>query len=381
MNKTFHENRKNNRISSNLNKFFIPSIFSQFDMGEKYYQKDKLYLKLFKNRILLPDYKNLKKEIIEVKTKFRNLFNIKDTIFKDMITKNNSTTYQNFIRGFGKLYFGPFGIVTKKYKFLRDFYLRDALNDKIFAGKLDYYDKDFIINFDKYQQYLKESKKKILSLSKNYAIITDKDNIFNIKAITSKRLYNRKKNFVSLNRQRYKGYKSFLTEIGETPERNKKIKSLNSTSKINHQTKTQNIRSRMTTPLKQSTKSPLFLKTSNNFYRNMNKFGNFTKSIYDLKGKKNRIIYRPNNIKTFPIDSYTHFNVSNNNLHKNMSNTNSNNISSSILFTQTQTSSFNNNKYKTRNIKINRINNIKRKKISLNRLNKQLALKNISFDV
>ena len=224
MNKIFHENRKNNSISSNLNKCIIPLIFSRFDMGEKSYQKDKLYLKLFKNRILLPDYKNLKKEIIEVKTKFRHLFDIKNTIFKDMITKNNSTTYQNFIRGFGKLYFGPSGIVTRKYKFLRDFYFRDALNDKIFAGKLAYYDKNNIINFDKYQQYLKESKKKILSLSKNYAVVTDKDDIFTIKALTSKRLYNRKKNFVSLNRQKYKGYKSFLTEIDETPEKKKKDK-------------------------------------------------------------------------------------------------------------------------------------------------------------
>jgi len=378
MNKTFHENRKNNRISSSLNKCIIPSIFSRFDMGEKSDQKDKLYLKLFKNRILLPDYKNLKKEIIEVKTKFRHLFDIKNTVFKDMITKNNSTTYQNFIRGFGKLYFGPFGIVTKKYKYLKNFYLRDALNDKIFAGKLDYYDKEYIINFNKQQQNLKESKKKILSLSKNYAIATDKDDIFTMKAITSKRLYNRKKNFVSLNRQRYRGYKSFLTEIDETPERKKRIKSLNSTSKISYKTKTQNIKFRMTTPLKQSPKTPLFLKTSNNFYRNKNIFGNFTQSIYDLKGKKNRIIYRPNNIKQFPIDSYTNFNVRSN---KNMNNTNSTNISSSIFFTQTPTSSFNNNKYKTKNINFNRINNIKRKKISLNRLNKQLALKNISFNV
>ena len=377
MNKTFHENRKNNRISSSLNKFIIPSIFSRFDMGEKSDQKDKLYLKLFKNRILLPDYKNLKKEIIEVKTKFRNLFDIKNTVFKDMITKNNSTTYQNFIRGFGKLYFGPFGIVTKKYKYLKNFYLRDALNDKIFAGKLDYYDKEYIINFNKQQQNLKESKKKILSLSKNYAIATDKDDIFTMKAITSKRLYNRKKNFVSLNRQRYKGYKSFLTETDETPERKKRIKSLNSTSKISYKTKTQNIKFRMTTPLKQIAKTPLFLKTSKNFYRNKNLFGNFTQSIHDLKGKKNRIIYRPNNIKQFPIDSYTNFNIRSN---KNMNNTNSTNISSSIFFTQTQTSSFNNNKYKTKNINFNRINNIKRKKISLNRLNKQFALKNISFN-
>ena len=155
---------------------------------------------------------------------------------------------------------------------------------------------------------------------------------------------------------------------------------MNSTSKINHQTKTQNIRSRMTTPFKQNKKSPLFLKTCNNFYRNMNIFGNYNKSIYDLNGKKNRIIYRPNNINKFPIDSYYNFNISNKNSNKNMNNTNSTNISSSIFFTQTQTSSFY-NKYKTKNIKFNRINNIKRKKISLNRLNKKLALDNISFDV
>lgn len=375
MNKTFHENRKNNIISSSLNKCIIPSIFSQFDMGEKHYQKDKLYLKLFKKRNILPDYKNLKKEIIEVKTKFRHLFDIKNTIFKDIITKKNSTTYQNFIRGFGKLYFGRFGIVTKKYKLLREFYFRDALNDKIFAGKLDYYDKEYMINYNKYQQNLKEAKKKMLSLSKNYAIVTDKNDIFTMKAITSKRLYNRKKNFVSLNRQRYKGYKSFLTEINETPERNKKIEGLNSTSKINNRTQTQNVRSRMTTPYKLIIKSPLYLKTSNNFYRKKDMFGTFSKSIYDLKGKKNQIIYRP---KKLLIDSNT--NICKKNTNTNMNNTNSTNISSSIFFRQTLTSSFNTNKYKAKNIKFNRINNIKRKKLSLNRLNKQIVLKNISFN-
>ena len=198
MNKTFEINKKNNEsysFSESLNTSIFPQIFKNFEI-EKVKYEDELYNELSKNKtkIILPKYKNIKKELINVKKQFRNLFNIKNTIFKEILTKHNSITYQNFIEGFGRRFFGPFGIITKKNKILRDWYFRNgALEDKIYAGHLEYYDDEYLIRYNRYKQRLNNSKKHILTISKNYAIVNDKNDKYSMKAITSKRLYNKKK--------------------------------------------------------------------------------------------------------------------------------------------------------------------------------------------
>ena len=46
-------------------------------------------------------------------------------------------------------------------------------------------------------------KKRRLSLSNNFAVVTGKNDVYSMKALTSKRLYNYKKNFVDINRKKY----------------------------------------------------------------------------------------------------------------------------------------------------------------------------------
>ena len=107
---------------------------------------------------------------------------------------------------------------------------------------MEYYDDEYLIRYNRYKQRLKNSKKHILTISKNYAIVNDKNDKYSMKAITSKRLYNRKKDFVSLNKNRHN---NFLTEIDESLGKTKNIKFLNKTTytinsnknKINQKTK------------------------------------------------------------------------------------------------------------------------------------------------
>ena len=168
MNLTFYENNKENRnnsFSPIQKKLIFPSVFSKFET-EKNFSRDSFCLKLAKSRIFLPNYKNIKQEMDKIKKQFHNFFDIKNTIFKDMLTKANSTAYQNFIRGFGKYFFGPFGLVTQQNRFLREYYFsRSALNVKIYAGRLEYY--DYINKYNRYLQRKNNANKRLLSISKN----------------------------------------------------------------------------------------------------------------------------------------------------------------------------------------------------------------------
>ena len=296
MNLTFYENSKENRSKSftpKLDKLTLPSIFTKFET-EKNFNRDSLCLKLEKNKIFLPNYTNIKEEMDKVKKQFRNLFDIKNTIFKDMITKSNSSTYQNFVRGFGKYFFGPFGIVTQKYNYLKEYYVRtSALNVKIYAGKLDYY--DYINKYNRFKQRQNNANKKLLSISKNYAIVNDRNDIFSMKALTSKR-YIKRKNYVSLNKQKYK---SSMTEINEIQTKSNKKANL---SKNNYKNKNNN-----KSILKLKLKSPGYLKAYNNFYNNKSKniFDNYKKAVSKIQSKYNKKTFRTSNTEKTRANTQT----------------------------------------------------------------------------
>ena len=368
MNKTFqinHENNKINSFSQGLNEPIYPTIFKNFEIDEDK-NKDTFYLKLYqnKNKIVLPKYKNISKVLIKSKKQFRNLFNIKNTIFKEILTKDNSITYQNFIHGFGERFFGPFGLITKNNKFLRESYFLNSFNDKIFAGKLDYYDDEYLIHFNRYKQRLNNSKKLLLSISKNYAVVNEKNDLYSMKAITSKKLYNKNKNFVSLNKHRNR---NIMTEINKSSEKNKKIFPFNTTiykskcykNKFKHNSKSL---CGVSLNLKKN------LKNYNIFYRNKNLFNNYKQSILTMKKTNNKKIMNLTNKDKTSNDSYTTTFTKK---------TNNSNYSSSNFF-MTQTSSFNgNNKFKNKKIIFNRISNLKRNEKSLNIFIKK-NLKNVS---
>ena len=120
-----------------------------------------------------------------------------------MRTKANSLCYQNFIKAFATYFFDPFVIVTKRNKYLKESYLkRNTLNDKIYAGKLSYYDLNNYKDLYKVTARINEGKKR-LSLSTNLTDIFSKNDIYTVKAITSGGWINLKKNFLNINKSEY----------------------------------------------------------------------------------------------------------------------------------------------------------------------------------
>ena len=146
-------------------------LFSHFLVKESRLNNisDKNSLKI-KNDIM-PEYISIRKTIDKKIKDIKSYFNINNSIFKEMQSKN-TFVLNNFRKGFLKYFFGPRGIVTEKNKDLNDFYesmgLKIGLNTQIYAGSLDYY--DFLSKYDSYFERLKSSRKSMLKMSENIAI-------------------------------------------------------------------------------------------------------------------------------------------------------------------------------------------------------------------
>ena len=150
---------------------------------------------------IMPQYTNINKEIKKRTNDLRKYFNIKNTIFKEMQSKQNSLMYKEYMSYLGKYFFGPNGVVTEKYKFLRDYYealnLKIGLNNRIYAGTLDYF---FLFpQNNSYSQRLNSTKQKLLSLSKNLAVASNQFDKINQKAKIKTKYIKDKKNFDYLN--------------------------------------------------------------------------------------------------------------------------------------------------------------------------------------
>ena len=256
MNLTFYQNNKekeNINLYTNFNFYprtkgiLFPSIFSHYESDKV--KPDEINPKKIRTKIYLPIYRNIKKELLRMKIEVNSMFNIKNTIFTQMKSRFNSIIYKNFVKGLGKYFFGPYGIVTKRYKFLKEYYIhKSILNQKIYVGKLEY----FNIPIKKYNQVTareNEAKKKRLSHSTNFAVVFDKNDVISVKAVTSKRLVNYKKNFVDINRSKYLSNNlQQINEVDDVKEKKnkaklkykKKIKLLLNTNKILNKIKEDN---------------------------------------------------------------------------------------------------------------------------------------------
>ena len=391
MYKTYLENTKDNKHYSSSPKLktttSFPMIFNNFETDKKF-NRDLSCIDLDQNKIFLPLYKNINEEMVKIRRHIRSLFNIKSTVFKEMITKKNSITYQNFIHGFGQYFFGPKGIVTRKCKMLREYYFKNYdLTDKIFTGKLEYYEDNFH-KWNKFNQRQNDAKKKILTMSKNYAVVDGDHDLYSVKAITSKRLINKKKNYVILNKQRYS---HILTEISEKDERFNKINYLNFLN-TNYKSKN-NIFNKKKAKIKMNL--PIKLKTYRKFYNNNNKnniYNNYKKNIIDIKNKyQYRKINR--NISPPKTNSYADTELKGNKVN-NSNNSNifltqclsTNNIrdkkkipSNKYNFFLTSTNKKNEFKYKNNNNN-NRINNSEKTKLELYKEKNRVILRNLSFN-
>ena len=179
-------------------------------------------------RDIIPKYTNINKEIKKKSNDLRKCFNIKNTIFKEMQSKQNSLTYKQLITCLGKYFFGPNGVVTEKYKFLRDYYeeknLKIGLNNRIYAGTLDYF---FLLSrYNSLSQRLNFTKEKLLSLSNNLAVASSAFDKVNQQAINNVNFQKRKKNYVYLNIKNSFPGKNLIKNNKEINKENSLIKNI-----------------------------------------------------------------------------------------------------------------------------------------------------------
>ena len=176
----------------------------------KYENKESINKKIFdinnnisffnKNNFVVK-FTNIKKEIKKRSNTLKRYFNIKNSIFKEMQSKYNSLIYQELVNNMGNYFFGPYGKVTEKYKFLRDYYINQDMkmgfNSKILAGTLDYY--SLLSDYDSYTQRINSTKEQLLFSSRNLAVAKSGFDIIDQSALSNNKLFNKRKNFVDLN--------------------------------------------------------------------------------------------------------------------------------------------------------------------------------------
>ena len=154
-----------------------------------------------KNKNFEVQFIDIKKEIKKRSNTLKRYFNIKNSIFKEMQSKYNSLIYQELVNNMGNYFFGPYGKVTEKYKFLRDYYINQDMkmgfNSKILAGTLDYY--SLLSDYDSYTQRINSTKEQLLFSSRNLAVAKSGFDIIDQNALSNNKLFNKRKNFVDLN--------------------------------------------------------------------------------------------------------------------------------------------------------------------------------------
>ena len=158
-------------------------------------------ISFFNKNNFVVKFTNIKKEIKKRSNTLKRYFNIKNSIFKEMQSKYNSLIYQELVNNMGNYFFGPYGKVTEKYKFLRDYYINQDMkmgfNSKILAGTLDYY--SLLSDYDSYTQRINSTKEQLLFSSRNLAVAKSGFDIIDQSALSNNKLFNKRKNFVDLN--------------------------------------------------------------------------------------------------------------------------------------------------------------------------------------
>ena len=171
------------------------------------------------NKNFYPQFTDIKKEIKNRNRDIRKYFDIKDTVFKEMQSKQNSLIYQELVKNMGKYFFGPNGKITQKYKYLHDYYeakeSKMGLNSKICAGTLDYF--SLLSSYDSYSQRLNSTKEQLLFSSSNLSVARSGIDIIDQNALAKNKLFNKRKNFVNINIKHLKDfYRNNTNQSGNT---------------------------------------------------------------------------------------------------------------------------------------------------------------------
>ena len=182
----------------------------------------------FNDKNFSSKFTNIKKEIKNRNSDLRKYFNIKNTVFKEMQSKQNSLVYQELVKNMGKYFFGPNGKVTEKYKFLHDYYeekeFKMSLNSKICAGTLDYF--SLLSSYDSYSQRLNSTKEQLLFSSHNLSVARSGFDIVDQNALSKSKLFNKNKNFVNLNIKNVKNFYRNNSNSNKESNRNINIKKI-----------------------------------------------------------------------------------------------------------------------------------------------------------
>ena len=163
--RNFYSERKYAKTEKN---FKPNNLFRNFLIKENADHSSKHFV--FKRREILPEYTNIRKKINNHIKEVKSLYNIENTIFKEIKSKD-VIAYNKFAKNMTMYFFGPKGAVTMKNKKLKKFYEkkkrheRIGLNTKIYAGEWKYYEETA---GNKILDRLEFNKQKKLKTSQNF---------------------------------------------------------------------------------------------------------------------------------------------------------------------------------------------------------------------
>ena len=163
--RNFYSERKYAKTEKN---FKPNNIFRSFLIKENADNSSKHFV--FKRREILPDYTNIRKKINNHIKEVKSLYNIENTIFKEIKSKD-VIAYNKFAKDMTMYFFGPKGAVTMKNKKLKKYYEKQnrhdriGLNTKIYAGRWEYYEESV---GNKVLNRLEFNKQKRLKTSQNF---------------------------------------------------------------------------------------------------------------------------------------------------------------------------------------------------------------------
>ena len=128
-----------------------------------------------KKKEILPEYSNIKKKFNHHISEIKSYFDIENTIFKEIKSKD-ILAYSKFAKDLKAYLFGPKGMITQKNYHLKKYYnsqgmSKIGLNTKIYAGRWEFLEEN--LKYSRYIQRLKSNHKKILNIGGHFSTEED----------------------------------------------------------------------------------------------------------------------------------------------------------------------------------------------------------------
>ena len=167
----YYTERNFNKTDSNF--FKTSTIFSNFLVDENY--DNSMKFQHSKRKEILPEYSNIKSKINHQIKEVKSYFNIKNTIFKEIKSKD-VILYNKFKKDVTLYFFGPKGRITQNNPKLKKYYKikeknKIGLNTKIYAGRWEYFENSY--KYNRYIDRLKKTRKKMLKIGGNFSTEDD----------------------------------------------------------------------------------------------------------------------------------------------------------------------------------------------------------------